>query len=101
MTNLRVNKLNSPITRIKMAGSGKGMGTITSITAVNTIPHARGRNPRHTEQLRDDLRRRVSYRILDGAFQVDEYLTTLLDTLDSRGEVIIEQNHVGGFFGHV
>src|SRR6266702_7361526 len=36
MMNLRVNILNSPITRIKMAESGKGMGTITSTTGINT-----------------------------------------------------------------
>ncbi len=34
-----VDILNPPITRIKIAESGKGMGMITSTKGINTLPH--------------------------------------------------------------
>ena len=54
-----------------------------------------------TEKLGDDLRCRVSDRILDRSLQVYEYLTTLLDAIHGRSEVVIEENHIRGFFRHV
>jgi hypothetical protein len=43
----------------------------------------------------------VSDRILDGVLQIHEYLTTLLDALHSRSEVVIKKNHIGSLFRHV
>jgi len=54
-----------------------------------------------TEKLGDDLRCRVSDRILDRSLQVYENLTTLLDAVHGGSEVVIEENHIRGFFGHV
>ena len=54
-----------------------------------------------TEKLRNDLRCGVSDRVLDGALQVDEDLTALLDTSDSGGEVVIKENHISGLFRHI
>jgi len=54
-----------------------------------------------TEKLRDDLRCRVSDRILDRSLQVYEYLTTLLDAFHGGSEVVIEENHIRGFLGNV
>jgi hypothetical protein len=54
-----------------------------------------------TEKLGDDLRCSVGDRILDGSLQVNEYLTTLLDAFHGGSEVVIEENHIRGFLGHV
>lgn len=43
----------------------------------------------------------VSDRILDGALQIHEHLTTLLDVLHSRGEVVIKKNRISSLFRHV
>jgi hypothetical protein len=43
----------------------------------------------------------VSDRILDRTLQVHEYLTTLLDAIHGGSEVVIEENHIRGFLGHV
>lgn len=93
------NPSDSPITRIRMADSGKGMGMITSIATVNTQSSTLHRGL--TEKLRNDLRRGVGDGILDGSFQVYEYLTTLLHAFHGRSKIVIEENHISGFFGHV
>jgi hypothetical protein len=54
-----------------------------------------------TEKLGHDLRCRVGDRILDRSLQVYEYLTTLLDAIHGGSEVIVEENHIRGFLGHV
>ena len=54
-----------------------------------------------TEKLGDDLRCRVRDRILDRPLQVNKYLTTLLDAFHGGSEVVIEENHIRGFLGHV
>ena len=54
-----------------------------------------------TEKLGDDLRCRVGDRILDRSLQVYEYLTTLLDAIHGGREVVIKENHIRGFLGHV
>jgi hypothetical protein len=54
-----------------------------------------------TEKLGNDLRRGVSDRILDRAFQVDEDLTAFLDTFDGGGEVVIKEDHISSLFGHI
>ena len=47
-----------------------------------------------TEQLREDFRGTVSNSVLDGALEVDEDLSSLCNTFDSRGEVIILESDV-------
>lgn len=54
-----------------------------------------------TEKLGDDLRCCVRDRILDRPLQVYKYLTTLLDAFHGGCEVVIEENHIRGFLGHV
>jgi hypothetical protein len=54
-----------------------------------------------TEKLGNDLRCRVRDRILDRSLQVYEYLTTLFDAFHGGSEVVIEENHIRGFLGHV
>jgi len=54
-----------------------------------------------TEKLGDDLRCRVSDRILDRSLQVYEYLTTLFDAFYGGSEIVIEENHICGLLGHV
>lgn len=54
-----------------------------------------------TEKLGDDLRCRVGDGILDRSLQVYEYLTTLFDAFHGGSKVVIEENHVRGFLGHV
>jgi hypothetical protein len=39
--------------------------------------------------------------VLDRSLQVYEYLTTLLDAIHGGSEVVIEENHIRGFLGHI
>ena len=43
----------------------------------------------------------MGYRILDGSLQVYEYLTTFLDAFHSGSKVIVKENHIRCFLGHV
>jgi len=54
-----------------------------------------------TEKLGDDFRCGMTDCILDRSLQVYEYLATLLNAFHSRSEVVIEENHIGGFLRHV
>lgn len=94
--------LDSPITRIRIADSGKGIGMITS-TAKKKIRsrHSVHRGQGRTEKLGYDLRCSVRNCILDGPLQVDEYLTTLLNAFHCGSEVVVEENHIRGFLGHI
>jgi len=79
----------SPITRIRIADRGKGMGMITSIATMNKAYHTMMHRQR-TEKLGYDLRCGMADRILDGSLQVDEYLTTLLNASHGGSEIVIE-----------
>jgi hypothetical protein len=54
-----------------------------------------------TEKLRNDLRCGVSDRVLDGALQINEDSTALLDTSDSGGKVVIKENHSSCLFRYI
>ena len=54
-----------------------------------------------TEKLGNDFRCCVSDRILDRSLQVYEYLATLLDAVHGGSKVVIEENHIRSFLGHV
>jgi hypothetical protein len=63
----------------------------------NLVHQGQGR----TEKLGDDLRCGVGDRILDRSLQVYEYLTTFLDAFHGGSKVVIKENHIRGFLGHV
>jgi len=53
------------------------------------------------EQERRDLRDVGGQSVGNGLLQVVENETALLHTSDDGGEVVVEQNHVGGLLGHI
>eukprot|EP00128_Syssomonas_multiformis_P007332 Colp12_sorted_trinity150504_noHs@15857 len=49
----------------------------------------------------DHFRGQVRQRVGDGLLQVHEQSAALLDADHDRGEVVVQQHHVGGLLGHV
>lgn len=87
-----------PITRMRIADSGSGTGTTTSVQPVIRYIRERAAQNKQktpTEQLWNNLGRTVGDGVLNRPFQIGEDLTALCDALDGRGKVVIWKDGKG------
>ena len=84
-----------------MADKGSGIGTTTSRRSCMSAVCTGHRTFKRTEQLWYNLRGTVGDGVLNRALEIGEYLPSFLDTFNSAGKVIVEENHVGSLLRYV